>query len=253
MNQRIPKLIQPILENYVAMINHQLPDLINAFYVEGSIALDGFNERFSDIDFVAFLNHRVTPTEIENLRNIHKAIEKNYPRWKMSGSYLQLGDLDRFDNKIESCSHYHDGVLHPNRHFELNSVECWILKNHGIAVCGPEPQELSFTINWDILITEMKKNLNFYWVSWTKQPQKIIVMLSDWGIQWTVLGVLRQFYSFRENSITTKEKAGEYALTCTPIHWHRIIQEAINIRQSKKASVYRFRIVRTIEAVNFLK
>ena len=79
------------------------------------------------------------------------------------------------------------------------------------------------------------------------------VMLADWGIQWTVLGVLRQFYSFRENSITTKVKAGEYALTCVPTRWHSLIQEAIDIREGKKGSAYRSRIVRMIEAVRFLK
>jgi hypothetical protein len=78
-------------------------------------------------------------------------------------------------------------------------------------------------------------------------------MYSDWGIQWTVLGVLRKFYSFRENSITTKVKAGEYALTCLPACWHRLIREAINIREGKETSAYQLRIARTIEAVRFLK
>lgn len=253
MNQRIPKPIQSILGDYISLVNQQLPGLMKAFYIEGSIALGGFNGHFSDIDFVAILNRRATPTEIDTLRNIHKVIEKSHPQWKMSGSYLQSDDSGRFDNKVEPNPYYHDGVLRLHGHFEFNWVEGWILKNHGIAIIGPEPQDLLFTIDWELLIKKMRENLNSYWVRWTKRPKRLVILFSDWGIQWAVLGVLRQFYSFRENTITTKTKAAEYSLTCVPTRWHRLIREAINIREGKKASAYRFRIVRTIEAVNFLK
>lgn len=253
MNQRVPEPIRPTLQAYISLVNQQLPGLMKAFYVEGSIALGGFNERLSDIDFVAILNRRATPTEIECLRGIHKIIEKSYPRWKMSGSYLQSDDLGRFDNEVEPNLSYHDGVLRLQGHFELNSAEGWILKNHGIALVGPEPQDLPFTVDWDLLVKKMRENLNSYWASWTRRPNHIIVMFFDWGIQWTVLGVLRQFYSFQENRITTKAKAGEYALTCVPTRWHRLIREAINIREGQKRSAYQFRMVRTIEAVRFLK
>jgi hypothetical protein len=252
MNQGIPEPVRPTIQDHVSLVNEQIPGLIQAFYVEGSIALGGFNEHFSDIDFVAMLNRRPTPTETATLRSIHKLIETSYPKWRMSGSYLPSDDLGCWDNKVESHPHYHDGVLRLHRHFELQSVEGWILKNHGIAIIGPEPQDLPFTIDWDLLIEKMRENLNSYWASWTRRPDRFIVMLSDWGIQWTVLGVLRQFYSFRENTITTKTKAGEYALTCVPTCWHRLIREAINVREGKRVSAYRFRIVRKVEAVRFL-
>jgi hypothetical protein len=251
-NQRVPASIRPLLDDYVSLVNQHLPDLLRAFYLEGSIALGGFNERFSDIDFVAMLRRRINPSDIEALRHIHQVVEKNDPRWKLSGSYLPSDALDCPD-EFKSHPYYRSGVLRLTRQFAWQSVEGWILKNHGIAVIGPEPQGLPFTVDWDLLIAKMVENLNSYWASWTKRPDGFIVMLSDWGIQWTVLGVLRQFYSFRENTITTKTKAGEYALTCLPIRWHPLVQEAIDIREGKKRSAHRFRIVRAIEAVRFLK
>jgi hypothetical protein len=236
---------------------------MKAFYVEGSIALGGFNEHFSDIDFVALLNRQLTPTEFATLRNIHKIIGRSYPRWKMSGSYLQSEDLGRY-NKVEANSCY-EGRLRLQGHFDWNWVAGWILKNHGIAIIGPEPQALPVTIDWDRLIQRMRENLNSYWAGRTRRPDAFGEMFFDLGIQWSVLGVLRQFYSFRENAITTKTKAGEYALTCVPSRWHRLIQEAIDIRSGRRSSAYRYRIVRTkastyqhrivrtMEAVRFLK
>ena len=78
-------------------------------------------------------------------------------------------------------------------------------------------------------------------------------MLTDWGVQWTVLGVLRQYYTFRENSITTKEKAGEYALEHLSSRWRALISEALNIRTGQDERFYRSRIKRTLDDRIFLK
>ncbi|MBK9925821.1 MAG: DUF4111 domain-containing protein [Anaerolineales bacterium] len=252
-NQRIPEPIHPILENYAVLTNKELPDLISGFYIVGSIALDGFNEQFSDIDFVTVLHRKANQVDLEKLAEIHKTIEKNFPKWKLSGSYLQTHDLGRFENEIEPHPYYHDGKLHEKGYFEINSITWWTLKNHGIAVTGQDPAELPFTIDWNLLISRMKKNLNSYWLGWTKRIDSFFILLSDWGIQWAVLGVLRQYYTFRENSIVTKTKAAEYALTCLPTRWHPLIQEAIDIREGKKRSQYRSKIVRMIDAAKFLK
>jgi hypothetical protein len=264
MNQRIPEHIRPTIQDYISLVNQQIPGLMEGFYVEGSIALGEFNEHLSDIDFVALLNRPLTSTEFATLRKIHKVIGKSYPRWRMSGSYLQSDDLGSCNNPVEANICY-EGRLRLAGHFDWNWVAGWILKKHGIAIIGPEPQALPVTIDWDRLIKRMRENLNGYWAGWTRRPDAIGEMMFDLGIQWAVLGVLRQFYSFRENAITTKTKAGEYALTCVPRRWHRLIQEAIDIRAGRRSSAYRFRIVRTqasayqlrivrtMEAIRFLK
>lgn len=253
MDPRLPESVQPIIENYVAGWNEQLPDLCSGFYIVGSIALGEFNEYYSDIDFVTVLNRRMTSVELEKLRSIHQNIEKTFSQWKMSGSYIQPGDLGKRSGIMEPYPHYHDGILHLNERNELNAVTWWELKNRGIAIMGVGPEQLPFHIDGNMLIIYMRENLNSYWARWASQPTRMILLYSDWGIQWAVTGVLRQYYTFQENTITTKIKAAEYALACLPTRWHPLIQEAINIRLKKKRSVYRFKIVRAWEAVRFLK
>jgi hypothetical protein len=253
MDQRIPEPIRPTLRDYISLVNQQLPGLMKAWFIEGSIALGGFNEHFSDIDFLVVLDRTATPAETESLRLIHKTIEKNYPQREFMGNYLPADAWSLFDGQSGSPLRYHHDILRPQRRFDLDSVEGWILKHHGIALIGPDPQSLPFTVDWNVIIRKMRENLNSYWADYTRRPHRIISLYSDWGIQWTVLGVLRQFYSFKENSITTKNKAGEYALTCMPTRWHRLIQEAIDIRECKETSAYRFRIMRAIDTINFVK
>src|SRR5688572_24284488 len=100
MDQRIPVVVQPIIENYVIRLNEHIPDGLYGFYIVGSIALGEFNPYFSDIDFVTVLNRRMTPWETGKLQSIHQELEKNVPQWKMSGSYIQPGDLGELDANL---------------------------------------------------------------------------------------------------------------------------------------------------------
>jgi len=252
-NQRIPKSVRPILENYLSLTSNDLDGLISGLYIVGSIALGGFNEQFSDIDFVATLKRKVSQEDIEKLTAIHGKIEKDFPNWKLSGSYLQVHDLGHFEEEIEPHPYYHDGKFHNKGYFEINSITWWTLKNHGMTIIGEEATSLLFTVDWDLLIARTKDNLNTYWFSWTNRVDKFAIILSNDGFQWAVLGVLRQYYTFRENSITTKTKSAEYALACLPACWHPVIQEAVNIREGKKTSYYCSKVTRMVDAVKFLK
>jgi len=162
-NQRIPKAVQPTLERYISSVEQQLPGLIQGFYIVGSIALDGFNERFSDIDFVALLSHTASDAELESLAAIHKGIEKEFPRWKLSGGYLQITDLGRSETEVQAHPHFHDSKFHKERKFAIDPITWWELKNHGIAIRGAEPQELPFSVDWNFLLAWMRENLNTYW------------------------------------------------------------------------------------------
>lgn len=98
-------------------------------------------------------------------------------------------------------------------------------------------------------------NLNTYWRRFTRNPSRIMWLFSDGGIVWTVLGVLRLFYAFEEQSITSKLGAGEYGLQKLPSRWHRIIQEAVNVHQNDSNdnnSLYKSRLRRFWSAFQFL-
>jgi len=171
----------------------------------------------------------------------------------LEGSYLQWHDLGGCEDTISPHPYIHDGILHASGYHDINGVTWWILKHHGIALIGPPPDQLDIPVDWNDLIAKMHDNLNSYWASFTTNPRRITWLLTDYGIQWVVLGVLRQFYTFRKHAITSKTGAGRHALDHTPVQWHRLIREAINIREGMRTSSYRFRIVRAASAHAFLQ
>ncbi|WP_052675854.1 aminoglycoside adenylyltransferase domain-containing protein [Paenibacillus sp. IHBB 10380] len=60
------------------------------------------------------------------------------------------------------------------------------------------------------------------------------------------------FVVHQEHDITNKARAGEYALKVVPKHWHKIIQESINVRQGVTKSLYRSKIKRKQEAITYM-
>ncbi len=250
---RIPEPVRPLLDAALAHFDHCLPGLLAGFYLHGSITLDAFHPRFSDVDFIAVVSHPVAAGELSALREIHRDVARQFPRPPLEGSYLGWPDLGLSSPDLVPHPDYHDGKLSPTGHLMVNRVTWWLLKAHGIALRGPDPDQLPFQVDWSDLIAEMKINLNTYWATWADKPRNRVWLLADSAVQWAVLGVLRQFYSFREGDIVSKTAAGRYALGCLPGEWHRIIREAIRCREGGCPPLYRSRLARAAEVVRFLR
>lgn len=248
---RLPASLQPLFDQYVQLTNQALPDFLAGFYLHGSVALGAFNPRLSDLDFITVTSRPCTPNDLAALRTVHQNIARVYPQPPLSGSYLPWGDFGK-TTPTSPRPHYHDGTLRLSNRHDTGLVTWHILKTHGLALLGPLPNQLKFDVNWGDLLADMRHNLNTYWVRYTTYLPRLAWLLTDHGVQWTVLGVLRQLYTFRESDITSKTGAGEYALKHLPTQWHKIIQEAISIREGGQR-VYRSHLTRAIDARALVK
>lgn len=248
----VPTVILPVLDEYLELMEQRLPDLINAFYIHGSIALGAFNPACSDIDFVAMLNRHCTIDDMNSLREVHYLLRKKYPKWKMDGCYLQWDDWGKSAEEISPHPYMND-VFHPVSQEGAGWVTWWLLKHCGEAIVGIDPKTLDFVVDWDIFSVDIHNNLNSYWIRFIRDPRRMAWLFSDYGVQWSILGILRQFYTLREHEIISKLAAGEYGLSYLPERWHRIIQEAIFLQEQKPSSLYRSRIHRFLDARQFLQ
>jgi hypothetical protein len=249
----LPHPAQQALSEYIAMVHAALPGLLEGVYIHGSVALQAYTPGLSDIDFISITSRRCTGADIDTLRALHHTLVQRYPQVQLEGGYLLTQDVGCFEDSIPPHPHIHDGIFHTAGYHDINAVTWWILKHRGIAIYGPPLDHFDIQIDWERLLADMHHNLNSYWASFTRNPRRVAWLLNDYGIQWAVLGVLRQFYTFRKHAITSKVGAGRYALEHTPPQWHQLIQEAINIREGSMRTAYRSRIVRAITARAFLQ
>jgi hypothetical protein len=252
MTTHVPPSVQCVLDEYVRQLGESLPGFLEGLYLDGSLALGAFESHLSDIDFIVVASRRCTASDLARLHVIHETLKRTYSKYQLEGAYLCWNDLGQLEDSIPPHLHVHDGALHPSGYHDINHVTWWVLSWRGITVVGPPAELLDVHVDWNELVRAMHHNMHTYWASFTRRPQRIPWLLSDYGVQWAVLGVLRQFYTFHERDITSKISAGLYALDCLPAHWHRLIREAIRIRSRQRPSLYRSRFRRATEAHHLL-
>ncbi|MCU9614837.1 DUF4111 domain-containing protein [Caldibacillus lycopersici] len=157
---------------------------------------------------------------------------------------------------------FNNGKLTFGEYYNFNPVTWWIMKQSGISLIGPNPKNIAFSIEPQQLRAYVHENMNSYWANRMIAVEKHMEELVDLPIEhlneeieWTVLGLLRQFYTLKESAIISKLDAGSYGLQHLPQEWHPIIKEAMDIREGKQARdnrSFRERILSLLTFANYL-
>ncbi|WP_404447573.1 DUF4111 domain-containing protein [Sutcliffiella horikoshii] len=223
---KIPNSVQKVLDLYIDKVNKELSGLLEGLYLHGSIAIDAYLEGESDVDFVVVTSRKLTDDDAVILKDIHLNLAETCKNPQLDGIYVQMLNLS------EESYFYNEGTFGKAVH-DI-PVTWWLLKNKGITILGQEASNLPINVTTDDLTTYVRKNMNEYWATRVSAMEEKKEELYDYPgkiieteMEWTVLGLLRQFYTLRERDIISKLAAGEYGLRELDSKWHGLIQEAI--------------------------
>jgi len=239
----VPIIVNEVLNDYIDLMNEHLPNVLEGVYIHGSIALNAYVNGSSDIDFITVTNRRLVDGDAKILTEIHKTVAEKHKNIDMDGVYILWGDLGKVTKEEPIFLVYNGGEL--NFEAYISPITWWIVKKNGINVVGPDRTSLSIDINTSEITKYVIENMNSYWASRIQRMENSIDELINFPsdvinqeIEWTVLGLLRQYFTLKEHDITSKLGAGEYALQHVPAEWHKIIKEAINIRIDVKENLF---------------
>lgn len=254
----IPEKAKQIIDEHIILIESNLPNFLESYYVYGSVSLGAFDYGKSDIDFLVVVSRKVSEADVNVLKGIHNDLQRNFPNTILDGTYAMKEDIESLDKRENSSLRFNDGKFQGFKKFDRNSIDAYQLKKYGITIKGLEIENLDFTVNWGTLIHNMRENLNTYWVNWINDCTKfyslkfIGLFISIKMIEWGVLGVSRLFYTFKEGDMTSKVGAGEYALRTVPQKWHKIINESMRLRKGIKKSYYNSIFERRNDALAYI-
>ena len=255
----VPAKTQLVLDEYFQQLEQKFPILIESFYLYGSISLGAFKDGFSDIDFIAIIKGKLTESELKMLKEIHKSIQSKFPETILDGFYIIKEDFVNLNKGKVSSIRFNDGKFHGFTAFDKNTIDAFQLQKYGILIKGEKLEENIYTVDWNILIPNMRHNLNTYWLGWMNDCRRfpsikyISLYFSINMIEWGVLGVSRLYYTFIEKDIISKAGAGEYALRKVPEKYHKIIKEALRNRQGIKKSYYRSIVERRKDTLDYME
>ncbi|MFI7699167.1 aminoglycoside adenylyltransferase domain-containing protein [Nonomuraea sp. NPDC049480] len=224
--------IDAIVETYLSLADAEAPGLVEGLYLEGSAALDDYRPETSDVDFVA-----VTAAEppIEALERIHTRLGAH----PFEGIYLTWDDLHHNPADLGERPQAHTGKLGLGG--GANPITWHTLARHGVTCRGPKPGELDVWSDPAVLAAWTDDNLDRYWRRLVTRASRPI---SRWGLAalggyaavWIVTGVSRLHYTLATGDVTSKTGAGRHALEAFPERWHRVINEALRLREDDSAT-----------------
>lgn len=234
-------IIKKITDIYFGEMPKSMQEKITGFCIYGSATMADFHYLNSDIDFVAITSAELALEEIKVLEQIHKNITYLFPKPQLNGIYITEKDIEKGLDCLDESYHYFEGKM-GRGDFELNQVTWYQLKQN--AYWLKREKEFTIKLNMDTLIDEMHQNLHEYWRNWIDSHKKILSLkglklkYSKEDIEWGILGICRQCYTFDTHKITSKKQSGEYMLEQVPLGYKKVIQEAISIRKGNGVSLY---------------
>jgi hypothetical protein len=144
----------------------------------------------------------------------------------MDGIYHSVADLGKSNDRLAPYPFCHEGRLRKG-YWDTNAITWWILAEHGIPLYGPSPSDLGFHVSWVDLRNALTYNVVEYWPSKIAFPN---LFLDDEWVMDGVLTVCRIFYTLTERNVTSKLRAGQFAMNCLSRRWHVVIKEAMRLK-----------------------
>lgn len=259
----LPKSVEKIIEAFCHNLEHYHVK-IDAIYLYGSVALGGYIEGSSDIDFIAILGEPLSENDVQSISLAHQQIEDRFPQRDVMGTYLLKSDIGKSQNEISNLLTYYNKEIHTNGYgADINPITWWTIKHYNLQVYG-STVALDYEIGVKSLLTYVIDNLNSYWIGWIERLEEQLKIAHevelnmnskqfDQVVEWCTLGMLRQLYTLKEHDIKSKVEAGYYGLSIVPEQWHGLIYEAINIKRLLPERYYHANETRLSDLIALLR
>ncbi|HEY5001066.1 MAG TPA: hypothetical protein VII15_04435, partial [Candidatus Cryosericum sp.] len=183
---RIPVRLHPLLGAYVDALHEAFPERVYALSLYGSLALGGFVERASDIDFVTVMVGQISEDDQVVIKALHQKLHR-VDRWasRMDGEYAELDQIEAGELDAP-CLFVADGSLTGRR--EVSKAAWLTLIQCGISIIGPETAAFVPDVAWADLEQETCYNLGVYWAPKAASPW---LFLSPEWVSFAVLTLCR--------------------------------------------------------------
>jgi hypothetical protein len=207
-----------------------LGDNFTGMYLDGSLACGAF-DCASDVDFVIVTEVDVVGETFEALQALHERLALLDPVWgiKLEGSYISRTGL-RHDDPANRMHPYFEWVegLKMAAHDATWDIHRYILREHGVRVAGPPPQELIDPVTPDQLRRAASTILTGWAAGLLAAPEPIRGREYQ---SYTVLSLCRILYTLQIGDVATKPIAARWCQERLSPPWPTLIERALEGRQ----------------------
>ena len=145
-----------------------LGDRLAGLYLTGSLTYGDFDRGSSDIDYLAVLERSLSPHERASLQELHLRIGERYPEWaaRIEGSYITRDMLECVEPPEAPRPYVNGGAFwDPDpRYGNEWLVNLYAVRECGVALAGPEPNELIDPVRIEDVREASRRDLFGEWV-----------------------------------------------------------------------------------------
>jgi aminoglycoside adenylyltransferase-like protein/nucleotidyltransferase-like protein len=206
--------VNDALRDLLARVRATLGTQFVGMYLTGSLALGDFDPAGSDIDLVVVTEGTLSASRIEALRGMHERFAAGASPWagKVEAVYIPCETLRRAAPDDAGYPQVEKG--HGLFVDQLESgwiVQCYILREHGVALAGPDPRTLLDPLDPDAMRRAVLP-IPVIWLGLAYHDPAWLDWLRERGNQaFVVLTLCRLLYTLATGGVASKPGAARWA------------------------------------------
>jgi hypothetical protein len=216
-----------MLETLLTGVREVLGGNLVGVYLRGSLATGDFIPETSDLDLLVATEQPVNEAEFAALTALHAQLTASsnpYAR-RVEVAYLERAALKWFEPGLRHPTLGQGESLTWSEHYNNWILERWVVRQHGVALLGPEPNTLIEPISVAELQEAVRARLGD-WADWAKQPDD-----PDWSLPrahkaYVVETMCRALYTLACGQLPSKRRAVVWALETLPEPWRSTIERS---------------------------
>lgn len=219
--------VNVVVDELVTVVQDLLNEQLVGVYLHGSLALGDFDPQQSDIDFVVVTADEMASDTIAALATMHRQLVSRHPRWgsELEGTYVWQSAIRRYEPDKAVFPHIERGgtiLIEP--HLTDWVIQCYVLREQGLTLTGPQPQTLIDPISTVELQQAVIALLNSWWAPQLEDTHR----LEQSGYQiYAILTMCRILYTLAHGTIVSKPAAARWVQVTLDKRWGALVEHAL--------------------------
>jgi len=215
-----------VLDDLTRSVRSILGSDLVGVYLQGSFGLGGWDED-SDVDFAVVMKEDLSEPALSQLQDMHGRIFDLPIPWAqhLEGSYFPqslLKDDDPQHTELWYLDNYHRLMVRSDH--DNTRVVRWVLREYGIPLYGPAPQELVNVISPQALCAEVRQVA----LDWAEEVRSGRYTINNrWAQPFAVISYCRMLHTLSTGRIWSKPAGAAWGIQNLEKKWVGLIERAL--------------------------
>lgn len=234
--------VNAFLATFLAQVQAALGAHFVGMYLSGSLALGDFDPDTSDLDLVVVTDALLADAQIAALQAMHTQIAAGAARWATWwATHFEVVYVARAALR-DPLLHAPDSTQYPQFEqeggFFVNQLEdgwlaqCWIVRQHGVALMGPAPHLLIDPVDPNAIRRAVARVARRWQVDAVHDPTWLVWLRVRENQAFVVLTLCRLLYTLEFGEVASKPAAARWAQGALGSLWAALIARALAEKRS---------------------